>query len=129
MLKALCLAAASLMSSAAFAQTASPAIVGLSPCENRIGLERENCLKDERTRTGPGPAQPIGPIERDAQRCDAMHGEAKERCLRELRAAMRAPQRDPHEGPGPEALGGTPAGSGATSGTAGGSSVGAAAPR
>ena len=29
-----------------------PAIVGLSPCENLIGLERESCLKDERARTG-----------------------------------------------------------------------------
>lgn len=82
-----------------------------------------------RLRSGPGPGQPIGPIERDAQRCDAMNGEAKERCLRELRAAMRGPQRDPHQGPGPEAQGGTPAGTGATSGTAGGSSIGAAAPR
>jgi hypothetical protein len=82
-----------------------------------------------RLRTGPGPQQPGGPVERDAQRCDTMQGAAKERCLRELRAAMRGPGRDPHEGPGPEALGGTPAGTGATSGTAGGSSVGAPAPR
>lgn len=29
-----------------------PAIVGLSPCENLIGLERDNCLKDERARIG-----------------------------------------------------------------------------
>ena len=82
-----------------------------------------------RLRGGPGPGQPIGPIERDAQRCDTMRGEAKDRCLSELRAAMRGPQRDPHQGPGPEALGGTPAGTGASSGTAGGSSFGAAAPR
>ena len=83
-----------------------------------------------RLRTGPGPAQPIGPVERDAQRCDAMQGQAKERCLRELRAAMRALERNPHEGPGPEAVGGTPAGTGATTGTNGGSSsIGSGAPR
>ena len=29
-----------------------PAIVGLSPCENLIGLERDNCLKGERARIG-----------------------------------------------------------------------------
>lgn len=68
-----------------------------------------------RLRSGPAPAQPIGPIERDAQRCDTLRGDAKERCLRELRAAMRAPQRDPHAGPGPESVGGAPAGTGATS--------------
>jgi hypothetical protein len=67
-----------------------------------------------RLRSGTGPAQPIGPIERDAQRCDRLAGDAKERCLRELRAAIRAPQRDPHAGPGPESVGGTPAGTGAT---------------
>ena len=80
-----------------------------------------------RLRIGPGPGQPVGPVERDAQRCDAMSGAAKERCLRELRAAMRDPIREPHQGPGPEAVGGTPAGTGATSG--GGSSIGAASPR
>jgi hypothetical protein len=79
-----------------------------------------------RFRTGPGPAQPIGPIERDAQRCDALQGQAKERCMRELRAAMAGPQRAPHEGPGPEAIGGTSAGSG---GTTGGPTFGAPAPR
>ena len=83
-----------------------------------------------RLRTGPGPSQPTGPVERDAQRCDTLQGQAKERCLRELRAAMRALERNPHEGPGPEAVGGTPAGTGATTGTNGGSSsIGSAAPR
>lgn len=81
-----------------------------------------------RLRAGPGPGQPAGPVERDAQRCDTMSGAAKERCLRELRAAMRDPIRDPHQGPGPEAVGGTPAGTGATSATSG-SGIGAAAPR
>lgn len=97
-----------------------------------LGVLSASALADgpgTRLRTGPGPGQPTGPVERDAQRCDEMRGEAKERCLRELRAAVRGPSRDPHEGPGPEALGGTPAGTGATSGTAGGSSVGAGAPR
>lgn len=82
-----------------------------------------------RLRTGPGAAQPIGPIERDAQRCDALQGQAKERCMRELRAAMAGPQRAPHEGPGPEAIGGTTAGSGASGGTTGGATFGAPAPR
>lgn len=82
-----------------------------------------------RLRTGPGPAQPIGPVERDAQRCDALQGQAKERCMRELRAAMAGPQRAPHEGPGPDAIGGTTAGSGASGGTTGGATFGTPAPR
>ena len=74
MLKAICLAAGWLVMSPAVAQTGQPeastpstsapmpaapviggpppAIVGLSACENLIGLERENCLKDERARLG-----------------------------------------------------------------------------
>jgi hypothetical protein len=84
-----------------------------------------------RIRAGPAaPQPPIGAAERDAQRCDAMRGDAKERCMRELRAAMRSGERAPHEGPSPEASGmgagagsgpeatgmGSGAGSGATSG-------------
>jgi len=84
-----------------------------------------------RIRAGPAaPQPPGGAAERDAQRCDAMRGEAKERCRRELRAAMRGTERAPHEGPSPEASGmgagagsgpeatgmGSGAGSGATSG-------------
>ena len=30
----------------------APAIVGLSPCENLIGMERDTCLKEERARIG-----------------------------------------------------------------------------
>jgi hypothetical protein len=30
----------------------APAIVGLSPCENLIGMERDACLKEERARAG-----------------------------------------------------------------------------
>lgn len=82
-----------------------------------------------RLRTGPGPAQPIGPIERDTQRCDALQAEARERCMRELRGAMAVPQRAPHEGPGPAAIGGTTAGSGASGGTTGGATFGSPAPR
>jgi len=39
-----------------------------------------------RIRTGPPPPQPAGPAaERDMQRCEAMRGDAKERCMREVR--------------------------------------------
>jgi len=59
-----------------------------------------------RIRTGPPPPQPAGPAERDMQRCDAMRGDAKERCMREVRAAIRADDRSPpHAGPGPESTG------------------------
>lgn len=69
MLRAVCIAVAALIASPTFAQTSEPkattpepssapivggpppAIVGLSPCENLIGLERDNCLKEERART------------------------------------------------------------------------------
>ena len=63
------------------------------------------------TPSGPGaPVQsPPGPADRDAQRCEAMHQEAKDRCMRELRAAQRDPTLPPHAGPSPET-----AGSGAT---------------
>jgi hypothetical protein len=84
-----------------------------------------------RIRAGPAaPQPPTGAAERDAQRCDALRGDAKERCQRELRAAMRGAERAPHAGPSPEAGGmgagagsgpeatgmGSGAGSGATSG-------------
>src|SRR5687767_10409150 len=85
-----------------------------------------------RIRAGPAaPQPPSGAAERDAQRCDALRGDAKERCLRELRAALRGgAERAPHEGPSPETTGmgaaagsgpeatgmGSGAGSGATSG-------------
>jgi len=67
-----------------------------------------------RIRAGPAAPQPIGPAaERDAQRCEALRAEAKERCMRELRAAMRGSERAPHEGPNPESTGmGAGAGSG-----------------
>ena len=69
MLKASWIVIAALLVGAAFAQNPSqtptidppsapvvggppPAIVGLSPCENLIGLERDRCLKDERARVG-----------------------------------------------------------------------------
>ncbi len=64
-------------------------------------------------------APPASPAERDAQRCDSLTDEAKERCLRELRAAVRDKQQEraPHEGPGPESVGmGSGAGIGSTAG-------------
>lgn len=71
-----------------------------------------------------GPAQPSGAMSRDLDRCDAMRGQEKERCLRALGAAARAPERTPNERPGPEATGGgTNAGTGASSGTSGASSA------
>ena len=75
------------------------------------------------------PAPSAGPADRDAQRCEQMGGDAKERCLRELHLATREAQRAaPHKGPNPES-----AGAGAStpnaSGTAGPGSVGGSAPR
>jgi hypothetical protein len=68
-----------------------------------------------RIRLGPTVPPPAGtasaPIERDAQRCDAMQGSAKDRCLRDLRAAAAGAERSPHAGPNPES-----AGAGASSG-------------
>jgi hypothetical protein len=66
--------------------------------------------------------------EKDQQRCEAMAGEQKERCMRALRSATGATARPPHEGPGPasgpESVGGgSNAGSGASTGTSGGSSA------
>ena len=75
------------------------------------------------------PAPAAGPADRDAQRCEQMGADAKERCLRELHLATREAQRAaPHKGPNPES-----AGAGAStpnaSGTAGPGSVGGSAPR
>src|SRR5688572_7862799 len=87
-----------------------------------------------RLRAGPPAPQPAGrdtaPAERDAQRCEALRGDERSRCFRELRRAMNAPASAPHAGPGPESTGaGSGAGSGAGTGTSGGGSFGAAAPR
>jgi hypothetical protein len=67
--------------------------------------------------------------DRDHQRCEAMSGVQKERCLRALRSATSGAAPAPHQGPsperpGPEASGaGTNAGAGASSGTSGASSA------
>ena len=77
-----------------------------------------------RIRATPGPPQPggAGRLDRDLQRCEAMSGAQKERCLRALRAAERDVQRAPHEGPGPESPGPSAnSGTGATSGATGAS--------
>ena len=77
-----------------------------------------------RIRATPGPPQPAaaGPVDRDLQRCQAMSGEEKERCLRALRSAERGAERAPHEGPGPESPGPSAnSGTGATSGATGAS--------
>lgn len=77
-----------------------------------------------RIRATPGPPQPAGPVDKDVQRCEAMSGDQKERCLRALRSAARGTERAPHEGPSPEATGGgSNAGTGASSGTSGASSA------
>jgi hypothetical protein len=76
---------------------------------------------------GPGSRIGIGPplqtgrsgAERDLQRCEAMRGEDKDRCMKNLRAATAADEKAPR---GPEATG---SGSGA-GGTAGGTSSGGA---
>jgi len=90
-----------------------------------------------RIRLGPQP-QPAGPVagpaDRDAQRCEEMGGNEKERCLRELQIATREAQRSPHKGPNPESAGAgasTPdvVGPDAGPGTAGPGSVGGSAPR
>jgi hypothetical protein len=87
-----------------------------------------------RIRLGPSTPPPTsaaqGPIERDAQRCDAMQGTAKEHCLRDLRAAASA-ERAPQAGPNPGTAG---AGSSTATelsgpGTAGPGAHGGSAPR
>ena len=73
--------------------------------------------------TPSGPQRPSPAAERDLQRCEALRDEAKERCMKDVRAAIAADEKQR----GPEATG---AGSGASSGTAGGASAsGGAAPR
>ncbi len=77
-----------------------------------------------RIRATPGPPQPAGagPLDKDLQRCEAMSGEQKERCLRALRSAERSVERAPHEGPGPQSPGPSAnSGTGATSGATGAS--------
>jgi len=77
----------------------------------------------------PGRASPAA--DKDQQRCEAMSGANRERCLRSLRSATAgsAVTPAPHEGPspsrpGPEANGpGSNAGTGATSGSSGASSA------
>jgi hypothetical protein len=120
------------------------AVGGLSRCENLLGDEREKCQQDERAirggSTGPHspfstadpperriratPSSPVAPtpsdqtkaVERDLQRCEALDGKEKDRCLRALHQAVRQDQRAPHEGPSPESTGaGAGAGSGAIS--------------
>jgi|SRR5687767_6592852 hypothetical protein len=55
-----------------------------------------------RIRATPFPSQPAATIDRDMQRCEAMRGDEKDRCLRALRDAARRDDRPPHAGPGPE---------------------------
>ena len=77
-----------------------------------------------RIRATPGLPQPAGagPLDKDLQRCEAMSGEQKDRCLRALRSAERSVERAPHQGPGPESPGPSAnSGTGATSGATGAS--------
>ena len=55
-----------------------------------------------RIRDTPLPSQPGAAVDRDLQRCEAMRGDEKQRCLRALRDAARRDDRPPHAGPGPE---------------------------
>ena len=55
-----------------------------------------------RIRDTPLPSRPAAAVDRDLQRCEAMRGDEKERCLRALRDAARRDERAPHAGPGPE---------------------------
>ena len=95
-----------------------------------LGVATASFADGPGSRIRTGPAAPP-PLDRDIQRCEALRAEAKERCLRELRAALRGAERAPHEGPNPETTGmgagagssgpeatgmGSGAGSGATSG-------------
>ena len=74
----------------------------------------------------PGSAAAQSPAaQRDLERCQAMQGEAKERCLKNLRAATAAEEKKR----GPEAIGAGSGASGATSGTSGGGTFGGSAPR
>jgi hypothetical protein len=78
-----------------------------------------------RIRAGPLPPQPKETID-EKRRCETLREEAKERCLKDERAAAAAEERKR----GPEATGaGSGAGSGAASGTSGGGTFGGSAPR
>ena len=68
---------------------------------------------DTRILTTPSGPQRTGPAaERDLQRCEALSGEEKERCMKDVRAAITAGEKQR----GPEATG---AGSGAGGGASG----------
>lgn len=71
--------------------------------------------------TPSGPQRTSPAAERDLQRCEQLRDEAKERCIKEVRAAVIADEKQR----GPEATG---AGSGASSGASTGTS-GSAGPR
>jgi hypothetical protein len=76
--------------------------------------------------TPSGPKRPAPAAERDLQRCEALRDEAKERCIKDVRAAIAAGEKER----GPEATGaGSGASSGATIGASGGATPGGAAPR
>jgi hypothetical protein len=72
--------------------------------------------------TPSGPQRTSPAAERDLQRCEQLREEAKERCIKEVRAAVAADEKQR----GPEATG---AGSGASSATSGASAPGGSAPR
>jgi len=73
-----------------------------------------------------GPQRPVPAAERDLQRCEAMRTQARERCMKEVRAAVGVDGK----ARGPEAAGAGPsAGSGATAGASGGGTSGSGAPR
>lgn len=55
-----------------------------------------------RIRDTPLPSRPAAAVDRDQQRCEAIRGDEKERCLRALRDAARRDAPPPHAGPGPE---------------------------
>jgi len=85
-----------------------------------------------RIRATPFPAQPSATVDRDLQRCEAMRGEEKERCLRALRDAARREDRPPHAGPGPDRgpeSTGMSSGSGSTGPGVGGGTTGGASAR
>jgi hypothetical protein len=67
-----------------------------------------------------------------ASRCDALHGDEKDRCMREERSARNPPpgKTSGSDSSGPGSSGtGSSAGSGSTTGTSGAGSVGGGAPR
>jgi hypothetical protein len=79
-----------------------------------------------RIRIGPADPQRTSPAtQRDLERCERLRDEAKERCVKEARAAAAADEKTR----GPGSVGGAPAGTGATSGTPGAGTSGGATPR